>query len=99
MRPERGKPRFFLEVFDSSVDHEPQEPRSASSQRVRRPMDSPTWNTQFDRRNEHLMAKKAASSKAATKADIYTNLSEKTGLSKKEIGSVFDALGDLIGKE
>jgi nucleoid DNA-binding protein len=46
------------------------------------------------------MAKKAASStKPATKADIFTTLSEKTGLTKKEIGTVFSALGDLIGKE
>jgi nucleoid DNA-binding protein len=44
------------------------------------------------------MAKKAAP-KAATKAEIYTNLSEKTGLSKKEIASVFGALGDLIGRD
>jgi nucleoid DNA-binding protein len=37
--------------------------------------------------------------KPATKADIFTNLSEKTGLSKKEIASVFDAMSDLIARE
>jgi nucleoid DNA-binding protein len=37
--------------------------------------------------------------KQATKAEIYTTLAEKTGLSKKDISSVFDALSDLIGKE
>lgn len=57
------------------------------------------------------MAKKAApkgagsaggeksSSKGATKGEIYTALGEKTGLSKKQISGVFDALADLIGKE
>jgi nucleoid DNA-binding protein len=41
----------------------------------------------------------AARPKSATKAEIYTTLSEKTGLSKKEISSVFAAMNDLIGKE
>jgi nucleoid DNA-binding protein len=57
------------------------------------------------------MAKKAASkasapakssagrAKAATRAEIYTTLAEKTGLSKKEIGNVFNAMSDLIAKE
>jgi nucleoid DNA-binding protein len=55
------------------------------------------------------MAKKAApassekptagSSKAATKGEIYTTLGEKTGLSKKEIASVFAALSDVIAKD
>ncbi len=34
--------------------------------------------------------------KAATKGEIYTKLSEKTGLSKKDISSVFDSLSELI---
>ncbi len=37
--------------------------------------------------------------KPATKADIYNSLSEKTGLSKKDIASVFTGLSDLIAKE
>ena len=37
--------------------------------------------------------------KAATKAEIYTTLSEKTGLTKKDISSVFTAMNELIGKE
>jgi nucleoid DNA-binding protein len=60
------------------------------------------------------MAKKAASKpaetkkaapaakggpKAANKGEIYSAIAEKTGLGKKEIASVFAALGDLIGKE
>jgi nucleoid DNA-binding protein len=57
------------------------------------------------------MAKKAAKaagaagkssaprSRAATKAEIYTTLGEKTGLSKKEIANVFNAMSDLISKE
>jgi nucleoid DNA-binding protein len=53
------------------------------------------------------MAKKAApkaggaggdkGSKPATKGEIYTALGTKTGLSKKQISGVFDALGELIG--
>jgi nucleoid DNA-binding protein len=52
------------------------------------------------------MAKKAAKageeksgSKVATKAEIYSALAEKTGLSKKEVAGVFSAMSDLIGKE
>ncbi len=37
--------------------------------------------------------------KAATKAEIYTTLAEKTGLSKKDISSVFTAMNEMIGKE
>ncbi len=37
--------------------------------------------------------------KPATKAEVYTTLAEKTGLSKKDISSVFTALTELIGKE
>jgi nucleoid DNA-binding protein len=58
------------------------------------------------------MAKKAATSaggskpaatgssgKPATKGEIYTKLAAKTGLSKKQVSTVFDALGELIGGE
>lgn len=44
------------------------------------------------------MAKKAAA-KAMTKTEVYNALAESTGLSKKEVGGVFDALADLIGQE
>jgi len=48
------------------------------------------------------MAKKkkktAAPAKAMTKTEIVTALAEGTGLSKKEIVSVFDELSTLIGK-
>lgn len=47
------------------------------------------------------MAKKkaeAAPAKAMTKTEIYATLAEGTGLTKKEIGSVFDQLGELMGK-
>ena len=37
--------------------------------------------------------------KAATKAEVYTALAERTGLSKKEISSVFDAMSEMITKE
>jgi nucleoid DNA-binding protein len=35
-------------------------------------------------------------SKPATKGEIYTKLSEASGLTKKQVASVFDALGELI---
>ena len=46
------------------------------------------------------MAKKksAAPAKPMTKTEILTSLSESTGLSKKEVASVFDDLGTFIGK-
>ena len=43
--------------------------------------------------------KAAARPKAATKAEIYAAIAEKTGLSKKEVAGVFDAMSELIGKE
>ncbi len=47
------------------------------------------------------VADKAAASrlKSVTKAEIYGLLADKTGLSKKDIASVFGAMGDLINKE
>ena len=42
--------------------------------------------------------KKAAASKPMTKTEILTALAEATDLSKKEVASVFDELGTLIGK-
>lgn len=35
--------------------------------------------------------------KARTKVQVLSAISDKTGLSKKEVGGVFDTLGDLIG--
>ncbi|MHC5537216.1 HU family DNA-binding protein [Singulisphaera rosea] len=48
------------------------------------------------------VAEKAAAAtkaKAATKGEIYQTLGERTGLSKKDISTIFTALNDLIGKE
>ena len=51
------------------------------------------------------MAKKAPSTasaksaRPASKSDIQSHLSEKTGLTKKEVGSVFSALSDMVAKE
>ncbi|MDR3633556.1 MAG: HU family DNA-binding protein [Isosphaeraceae bacterium] len=54
------------------------------------------------------MAKKAApkateksstSNRAVTKGEIFAAIGEKTGLSKKQVASVFDGLSELIGKE
>ena len=39
---------------------------------------------------------KAKARKPLTKSEIQNGLAEATGLSKKEIGSVFDALSDMI---
>jgi nucleoid DNA-binding protein len=39
------------------------------------------------------------SSKAATKGEIYTKIGSKTGLTKKQVSSVFDALTEMISGE
>jgi nucleoid DNA-binding protein len=37
--------------------------------------------------------------KLASKTEIFGSLADKTGLSKKQVASVFDALQELFGKE
>ncbi len=44
------------------------------------------------------MAKQKAAGKPMTKSEIMTALAESTGLTKKEVGGVFEALTELIGK-
>ena len=44
------------------------------------------------------MAKKAPSPKAAGKSEVFNNIATTTGLSKKQVSSVFDALNEEIGK-
>jgi len=44
-------------------------------------------------------AASSTSAKPATKADVFNSLSEKTGLNKKEIAVVFNAMNELISKE
>ncbi|MBI1337889.1 MAG: DNA-binding protein [Phycisphaera sp.] len=39
-----------------------------------------------------------ATAKAPTKSEIFGSISEKTGLSKKQVASVFDELGNVIKK-
>ncbi len=39
-----------------------------------------------------------AGKKPPTKTEIYSNISESTGLSKKDVGAVFDALNDEIAR-
>ena len=41
---------------------------------------------------------KASAAKPPTKTEIYTNIAESTGLSKKDVGAVFEALNDEIAK-
>ncbi|MCA9229261.1 MAG: HU family DNA-binding protein [Planctomycetales bacterium] len=43
-------------------------------------------------------AKSAPAQKPMSKSEILASLSESTGLSKKEVASVFDGLSGLIGK-
>jgi nucleoid DNA-binding protein len=44
-------------------------------------------------------APKAATPKSKSKAEVYSELAQTTGLTKKEIAAVFSAMGELIGKE
>lgn len=44
------------------------------------------------------MAKKAASAKAPGKSEVFANIATTTGLSKKDVGAVFDAMVAEIGK-
>lgn len=43
--------------------------------------------------------KKAERPKGATKGEVFSHLAEKTGLSKKDVASVFEALSEFINKE
>ena len=43
------------------------------------------------------MAKKATAGKPASKSEILAGLSSKTGLSRKQVASVLDGLGEAIG--
>ncbi len=45
------------------------------------------------------MAKKAATIKAATKGEVYTKLATASGLTKKQVSTVFDELTKMIGNE
>ena len=40
-----------------------------------------------------------SSTKPATKGEVYTKLATKTGLSKKQVSTVFESLTELIGNE
>ncbi len=41
----------------------------------------------------------SSKSKAATKGEIFGALAEKTGIAKKEVAKLFDAMSELISKE
>ena len=45
------------------------------------------------------MAKKQEYGKALTKTETLTTLADKSGLSKKEVSAVLDALGEVIGEQ
>jgi nucleoid DNA-binding protein len=42
---------------------------------------------------------KKSMTKAATKGEVFTKLAAKTGLTKKQVSSVFEALTEMIGSE
>jgi nucleoid DNA-binding protein len=44
------------------------------------------------------MAKKGSSPKAAGKSEVFANIATTTGLAKKDVAAVFDALTAEIGK-
>lgn len=48
---------------------------------------------------EPKAASEKASAKPATKTEFYGGLAEKTGLTKKQVSSVFEALAEMHGKE
>lgn len=41
---------------------------------------------------------KAATKKAPTKSEIYTTIAEKTELSRKQVASVFEEMGNIVKK-
>ncbi|MEZ6068173.1 MAG: HU family DNA-binding protein [Planctomycetaceae bacterium] len=45
------------------------------------------------------MAKQAASAKAMTKTEVLNVLAEKTELTKKQVSSVLEALGEVVGQQ
>jgi nucleoid DNA-binding protein len=44
-------------------------------------------------------SRKSSAAKPAPKSEVYSTLAEKTGLSKKQVDSVFTALGELIARD
>jgi nucleoid DNA-binding protein len=44
-------------------------------------------------------ASSGTAAKPATKGEVYTKLATKTGLSKKQVSTVFESLTELIGTE
>ena len=45
------------------------------------------------------MAKQAASGKAMTKTEVLNAVAEKSGLSKKEVGGVLEALAEVVNSQ
>ena len=43
------------------------------------------------------MAKAATAKKAMTKTEVYSTIAESTGLTRKQVASVFEGLANLIG--
>ena len=45
------------------------------------------------------MAGNKTAAKSRSKSETYTHIAEKTGLTRKQVASVFDSLGDLVRNE
>jgi DNA-binding protein HU-beta len=67
--------------------------RGDSLRAVRSALDSHT--DKHSTRGDRTMAKKGG---APTKSEILTHISKDTGLSRKQVGGVFDSLGGVIKK-
>ena len=44
-------------------------------------------------------AKATAANKARTKSEVYGIIADETGLSKKQVGSVFESMSSIISKD
>jgi hypothetical protein len=55
--------------------------------------------TMAKKKKAKAKTKKAAAVKARTKSEIYRELSEKTGLTRKQVVSVFDEMSGLLKKD
>jgi nucleoid DNA-binding protein len=96
VREKRGSTPFFCDIvppffaincFDSSL---------LAWRFTRRKETSSRFS--FIHRRYFFMAAKASAKKAPSKSEIYTNIAEETGLTKKDVAAVFDSLAGQIKK-
>ena len=77
----------------------PAEDSHLGTRRIDRPMAKKAAPKAAPAPPKSAAPEKAVRAKAATKAEIYSQIAEKTSLAKKDVAVVFDALGELINKE